>query len=131
MKILLRVIVISFFTSPLVIGAGGAAAQQVCHMVGKGSPDPNAVLHWTLSTRVNTPCIAAVNPPSNWISTGRHVIVRPKHGKVGFADTAHFAYSPDTGFIGPDRFVIQIDREIFTTREHARRVIDFDVSVTP
>ena len=61
-----------------------ATAQQVCQKAGdnKGSNDPNAVLNWTLTTRVNTPCIATVNPPSDWINTGRHVVVRPKHGRA-------------------------------------------------
>ena len=116
----------------LIFSSTVATAQQVCQMAGQGSNDPNATLSWTLTTRVNTPCIQAVNPPSNWINTGRHVVARPKHGKVGFAsDPTHFLYSPQSGFIGTDNFIIQFDRDIFTTGQHAHRVIAFTVNVTP
>jgi len=122
------------FAVALSLSSTLATAQQVCQRAGdnKGSNDPNAVLNWTLTTHVNTPCIAAVNPPSDWINTGRHVVVRPKHGKVGFAsDVTHFLYSPQSGFIGADSFVIQFDRQIFTTRERAHRVISFTINVAP
>jgi hypothetical protein len=124
----------SLFAVALCLSSARATAQQVCQRAGdnKGSNDPNAVLTWALMTHVNTPCIAAVNPPSDWVNTGRHVVVRPKHGKVGFAsDVTHFLYSPQSGFVGADSFVIQFDRQIFTTRERAHRVISFTINVAP
>jgi hypothetical protein len=126
------VIRFSLIAVTLILNSTLATAQQVCQKAGQGSKDPNATLSWTLTTRVNTPCIQAVNPGSNWINTGRHVVVRPKHGKVGFSsDPTHFVYNPQSGFTGTDEFVIQFDRRIFTTNQHAHRVIAFTVNVTP
>lgn len=113
------------FAVALSLSSTLATAQQVCQKAGdnKGSNDPNAVLNWTLTTHVYR---------GDWINTGRHVVVRPKHGKVGFAsDVTHFLYSPQSGFIGADSFVIQFDRQIFTTRERAHRVISFTINVAP
>jgi len=51
------------FAVALSLSSTLATAQQVCQRAGdnKRSNDPNAVLNWTLTTHVNTPCIATVN----------------------------------------------------------------------
>jgi hypothetical protein len=50
------------FAVALSLSSTLATAQQVCQKAGdnKGSNDPNAVLNWTLTTHVNTACIAAI-----------------------------------------------------------------------
>lgn len=85
----------SLFAVMLSLSPTFAKAQQICQGNNKGSTDPNAVLYWTLTTHMNTPCISENVPPTNWINTGRHVVESAKHGRVGFAsDPTHILYVP-------------------------------------
>src|SRR5271163_71528 len=122
----------SLFAVVLSLSPTFAKAQQICQGNNKGSTDPNAVLYWTLTTHMNTPCISENVPPTNWINTGRHVVESAKHGRVGFAsDPTHILYVPKTGFIGTDSFTLQFDRRIFTTGERVHRVVSYTMNVVP
>jgi hypothetical protein len=108
-----------------------ARAQSFCKVVGEGSPDPNKVLYWTLATRRDTTCTYSINPPNYWINIATRIAVRPQHGTAGFADPVNLAFKPAPGYMGPDRFVIEIHRKVVGTGEQVRRVIDFAVTISP
>ena len=115
----------------LIFALSPAKAQQLCDVEGVGSPDPNKVLQWKLTTHAGTTCTYSIVPPDNWINLNRHVVTPPAHGKAGFSDSTHLAYRPAPGFTGGDSFVIEIDRKIRETGERIRRVIAFEVTVLP
>jgi len=93
-------------------------------------PDPNAHVRGTLTAGADTPCNVVIHLPNKWIDVGHNVVVQPTHGALSFADDAHFAYAPQQGYTGKDRFAVEIDRQIRATGASAHRVVTFDVSVT-
>src|SRR5271155_546579 len=83
----------SLFAVVLSLSPTFAKAQQICQGNNKGSTDPNAVLYWTLTTHMNTPCISEnvrnrSHPPLHRLSEGSRLPSERRAERLRFGANA-------------------------------------------
>ena len=88
--------------------AGAEAAQAACQRAGHrfGPGIERAQSRWAVEA--GQPCATVLNPARLFMS-GLTIVTRAEHGVAGVGSRYQYAYNPQPGYVGRDRFAVRID----------------------
>lgn len=116
-----------FFASMLLaLFCGSAAAEECGGSTIAVTPCKRCTIAGALITRRDVSCIRGYrNNNSNHIVLGYKVATQAAHGRVTTSG-ASFTYTPAKGFVGNDRFLLELD---FLTSDKDVMVTLLDISI--